>query len=610
MTRPVVTGIGPTSLQAAAVCLGISVDLYAERICSVARTLTRWRVTLAVNGDSESTAVLARAFLEAGENPVCWYVQEATDSRAARVRSTTVVVPPKDIPASLLRAADVVLCVGFGTGTALEVCLAKFESRARVLVLKELVSSRLPKECAFDRLEYVGIDGLATVLSSVLGPGQEKAYAHPHVVGRPATTTDSHFVIRGGNVIPGAGDWTPSRHDLEVESGRITAIGPNLDATAVYDARGKFVIPGLVNAHLHLGAQFFRFDADRSSLSSFVGYTDQFFESSSDPGRLMKLSTWATLGESLAAGTTTVAVSKGWRELDSAGLGGVCFYPVMRSRTLGPFLDDLEDGVRAMADFCRERRLGFGVFLPSLLHVDRPLLRRVAELVAADDMMHVALHYLETSAERTDVRARFGQEPIDLLLAHGLLGGRTILAHCAHLLAHDVDAIRAAGAHVVVCPLSSALLRTGLPPLGHLRAEGLLVSLGTDGPATGTTLSLLDHAKFIRHLYPEVELTAEELATLITSSPARALGLEQDVGSLHVGKLANAILFDEESFYGSSDRVLEELMWGSAKMPVAVIAEGEVLIERGDFTDGVLRQRLRQAREVRPAVMTSRAAVV
>ena len=183
MTRRVVTGIGPTSLQSAAVHLGISAESYGKQIRSVARTLARWRVTLAVSGDSESTCVLARAFLEEGENPVCWYIVEEAPDCAASARSTTMALQPKDIPASLLRAADVVLCIGMGTGTALEICLAKFESTAQVLVLKELISSRLPNECTFDRLSYVSINGLGAALSSVLGPAREKQT--PAVVGRP-----------------------------------------------------------------------------------------------------------------------------------------------------------------------------------------------------------------------------------------------------------------------------------------------------------------------------------------------------------------------------------------------------------------------------------------
>lgn len=407
---------------------------------------------------------------------------------------------------------------------------------------------------------------------------------------------DRRFVIKGAYVIPGGDDWTPSRNDLEVEGGRITAIATGLDAADVYDASGKVVVPGLVNAHLHLGAQFFRFDADRRSLWSFIDYTDRFYESCPNPGQLMELSAWATLAESLAVGTTTVAVSKGWREVNGAGLGGACFYPVMRSRTLGGFLENLEDKVQQMVKFCRAHDLAFGIFLPSLAHVDRPLLARVGALVAANDSMRVALHYLETSTERAYVRARFGQEPIDLLLAHGLLSCRTVLVHCAHLLPQDIEAIRTARAHIVVCPLSNVLLHTGLPQLGWLRSEGLSLSLGTDGPATGTTLGLLEHAKFLSRLYPDLELTADEVLALITSGPARALGLEQDVGSLKIGKLANALLFDEESFYGPSDRLLDELVWGSAKMPFAVIAQGKVLVERGAFTDSALRRRLREAR--------------
>ena len=316
----------------------------------------------------------------------------------------------------------------------------------------------------------------------------------------------------------------------------------------------------------------------------------------------MELSTWTTLAESIAAGTTSVAVSKGWHEVDGAGLTGVCYYPVMRSRALGWFLVDFEAGVRRAADYCREHHLGFGLFIPSLLHVDRQLLARVAALLAASDTMRVALHYLETPSERTEIRARFGQEPIDLLSEYGLLTDRTSLAHCSHLLAQDVEAIRVAGAHVVVCPLSNARMRTGLAQLGRLRSEGLKLSLATDGPATGTTLGLLEHAKFLAHLYPELALTAEEVATWITSGPANALGLEEDIGSLDVGKLANAVLYDEESFYGPSDQLLDELIQGSAKVPHAVIVKGNIVIEGGVFTDGALRRRLRDARAVRQPV--------
>ena len=88
-----------------------------------------------------------------------------------------------------------------------------------------------------------------------------------------------HFVIQGGQLIAGGGDWTPRRADLEIDAGRITAIGPDLDAPSVFDARGKVVVPGFVNAHLHLGAQFFRFErigaASRRLLTTRIGSTNR-----------------------------------------------------------------------------------------------------------------------------------------------------------------------------------------------------------------------------------------------------------------------------------------------------------------------------------------------
>ena len=179
MTNRVVSGIGPTSVDSAAAHLGISVESYVEQIRSVAMTLARWPVTLAVNGDSESTCVLAQAFLEASNNPVRWYLQQAIPSPAVTARSKSVVLQPKDIPASLVRTADVVLCIGFGTGTALEVCLAKFESNAQVFVLTELISSRLPKECSFDRLSYISAAELDAGLASTFGHSSDRRSLAP-----------------------------------------------------------------------------------------------------------------------------------------------------------------------------------------------------------------------------------------------------------------------------------------------------------------------------------------------------------------------------------------------------------------------------------------------
>ena len=405
------------------------------------------------------------------------------------------------------------------------------------------------------------------------------------------TTADgSRRVVRGGMVIAGGGDWRPRRADISFAAGRITEIGPDLDGPTAFDATGMVIVPGFVNPHLHLGAYFYRFEADRRSLSSFIEFTDRFYANARGPETTMRDSTYLTLGESIAYGSTTVAVSKGWTEVAEFGLTGLCLYPVMRSRSLAPFLMNLREEFHAMADFCSDHDLAYGLFVPSLQHVDEELLAEVGELLRNDGQARVALHILESATERAEVMQRFGKPPITLLCDNGLLTRRTLLVHASHANVDEIQAVVDHGAHIVVCPTSNLRLRTGLPPVRSFRENAIPIAIGSDGPASGMSLGMLDHARLLGIAYADLDFDARDLFDMITCAPARALGLDHVVGSLEVGKLMNAVLFDQGQFFCSSDQVLEELVFGSPKQPRDVMLRGELVCKRGVLTSEVLRK--------------------
>ncbi len=171
---PVVAAIGPSSIAQVVRHLGIRAEDYEARICVVAQRLARWPMTLTVNADSESTASFAQRFLIAGGRHVR-LLTSTVGLRAWPAETTELVrLPAKQIPYSLVGLADVILCLGMGTGTALEVCLAKFESEAIVAVMTELVSCRLPRECDFKRLVY--LDEMSQ-LDALLGDALRRAGA-------------------------------------------------------------------------------------------------------------------------------------------------------------------------------------------------------------------------------------------------------------------------------------------------------------------------------------------------------------------------------------------------------------------------------------------------
>ncbi len=410
------------------------------------------------------------------------------------------------------------------------------------------------------------------------------------------------YVLRGGILVPGGGDWEPSQADVRIRGERIVEVGRGLEAPVVMDVRGSVLLPGLVNAHLHLGAQFFRYAACRNSLRSFVECTDQFYRHTEDGNRLMTLSNRTTLAESVASGTTAVAVSKGAEDLFAAGVTGLGLYPVMRSRTLSPLLDNLVERVRRHADACRNQGLPYGIFLPSLRHVGPELLDEVAFLVASDPQMRLAVHFLESPTEDSEVETEFGCSAIDLLYGLGLLGTNTILVHCCHISERDIDLIARSGAHVVLCPASNTFLDTGVPPLGALRDAGIRCAIASDGPASGRSLSLLDHTRFAATVYRNPPLSTRDLLEAVTTHAACALGMEDEIGTLRVGTVADLILFEQAQFFSPSGRFLDELVVGSSKQPRVVICRGRVLVEHGLLVDERLSAWTRTTRGIQPVL--------
>lgn len=139
---------------------------------------------------------------------------------------------------------------------------------------------------------------------------------------------------------------------------------------------------------------------------------------------------------------------------------------------------------------------------------------------------------------------------------HGLLGPRTILAHGVYLEAAERDLLRARGATIAHCPMSNAMLRSGMLNVRKLLDEGISVALGTDvsGGASPSMLSAMREAMKVSNmvsLYEEdakcAPLNFAETFWLGTVGGARALGVEGLTGDLSVGSIADAIVVDPDA---------------------------------------------------------------
>ncbi len=351
-----------------------------------------------------------------------------------------------------------------------------------------------------------------------------------------------------------------SNHSLAITEGRISHILPRADAAGLTPAQqldlpGHALMPGLVNAHGHAAMSLLRGYADDLPLMPWLEQHIWPAEGTHVGPEFVRDGTALAIAEMLRAGTTTF--SDMYFFPDAAA--GAAITAGIRCQIVFPILDfptawarDADDyiskGLR-LRDELKHHELitiGFGPHAPYTVSPDT--LQKVATYAAELDVP-VQIHLHETAAEVLAAVEEHGERPLDSLNAIGLLGPRTQCVHMTDLGDQDIAALAASGAHVVHCPQSNMKLASGTCPVSKLLARGVNVALGTDSAASNNDLNLFAEMQSAALLG---KLTAADAAALpaadalymATMGGARALGLEQEIGSLEPGKQADIIAVD------------------------------------------------------------------
>ena len=241
--------------------------------------------------------------------------------------------------------------------------------------------------------------------------------------------------------------------------------------------------------------------------------------------------------------------------------------------------------------------LSYGPHSAYLLPPDA--LTQVAGEAAARGAL-VQIHVAEAADEDQAQRASHGSVPA-LLAETGLLAGRTLAAHSVHLSDADIALFAARGVGVAHCPGSNSKLASGIARLGALRAAGVPVGLGTDGPASNDDLDVLAQAKLAALLArlganDAAAVTAADALLLATRGGAAALGRD-DLGALEPGRWADLVHVDVDDpafatgLAAPDEQLLANLVWAAGARRVRdVWVAGEPVVADGEVT-GVDRAR-------------------
>lgn len=353
----------------------------------------------------------------------------------------------------------------------------------------------------------------------------------------------------------------PSQALLEHQSvviqfGKIVDICPSAHAKKTYQAKELIsltehvLMPGLINLHTHAAMSLMRGLADDVPLMPWlerhIWPAEQKFVSAS----FVYDGTLLASAEMLSGGITTFNdmyfyPQSAAEAVTQAGIRAHLGLLVLEfpSNYASDAQDYLQKGFAAR-DSWRNNPLITSAIAP---HAPYTVSDKTFEsIVTFAEQLNIGIHthLHETQAEIAQSEAQYQLRPIQRLAALGLLGHNFVAAHGVHLLPHEIDMLAEYGCHIAHCPTSNLKLASGIAPVASMLAKGVNIGLGTDSAASHNRLDMFAEMRLAALLAKGISgdasaLPAHQAIEMATINAAKALGLDDRIGSIEKGKLAD-----------------------------------------------------------------------
>ncbi|PPC92849.1 MAG: N-ethylammeline chlorohydrolase [Methylotenera sp.] len=345
-------------------------------------------------------------------------------------------------------------------------------------------------------------------------------------------------------------------HAVIVQKGLIAEILPISDARKKYTASSlvcldeHILIPGLINLHTHAAMGMMRGMADDLPLMAWLNNHIWPAEKVVLSPQYVKDATLLACAEMLASGTTcfndmyfypeATALAAGEAGI-RANLGLVVLdFPTAYATDAD---DYLQKGFNAH-DSWRSNPLITSSIAPHAPYTVSDQTFEKVVIYAEQLSVGIHTHLHETRQEITQSEAQFGIRPIQRMANLGLLGPNLVAAHCVHLLENEMELLAEYGCHVAHCASSNLKLASGIAPVAALLAKGVNVGLGTDSVASNNRLDMLSEMRLSALLakgFSEdaTAVPAYQALQMATINAAKAMGMDNKIGSIEVGKFAD-----------------------------------------------------------------------
>jgi len=419
------------------------------------------------------------------------------------------------------------------------------------------------------------------------------------------------LLLRGGRLVTMDGARRVLSADVLVEDGRIMSVGRSDGRTAgrpkptVLDCTGLIVLPGLIQAHIHLCQTLFRGLADDLSLEAWLAQRIWPLEAAHTEASV-HASAMLGAAELLLGGTTAILdmetvrhTGAAFEALESIGIratAGKCLMDAPPPMNPAALREPTDKALSESADLCEKWHGAAGgrlryCFAPRFApSCTGPLLRAVSDLSERTGAT-IHTHAAETPLELDTVRRATGHDEIAYLDSVGISGPRAALAHCVWVDKNDIAVLARQQTNVVHCPSSNLKLGSGIAPIPEMLAAGCRVAIGADGAPCNNRLDAFAEMRLAAliqkpRLGPDA-LPAAQALELATLGGARALGLEAEIGSIEAGKCADLVVLDLDGPHAQPEDadLVSRIVYSARAADVRhVIVDGRIVVR-----DGVLK---------------------
>lgn len=413
----------------------------------------------------------------------------------------------------------------------------------------------------------------------------------------------SKLLIKNGTIVTMNKGREIIKGDILIEEDEIKEVGGslNIEVDNTIDATGKVVIPGLIQTHIHLTQTLYRGQADDMELMDWLRKRVWPLEGSHTP-ESNHISAKLGIAELIKGGTTSIIDMEAVNHTDSAieaiyesgirAITGKCMmdYGEGVPKALMENTDDsIEESVRILKKWHGKGngRIQYAFAPRFVVSCTEELLVRVRDLAREYDV-RVHTHASENRGEIELVQKDRGMRNIIYLHKLGLTSEKLILAHCIWLDDEEMKILTETGTHIVHCPSSNMKLASGIAKIPELLEMGANVSIGADGAPCNNNLDIfkeMSSAALIqksRMLSPTV-MPAHKVFEMATLNGAKALGMEDKLGSLEVGKKADITVVNLDNLHSTPSvevDIISQLVYAAKASDVeTTIIDGKVVME-------------------------------